>query len=620
MFGCGQFFAIANARTTEGAKWETPFPIQRITGNSGGIADVAWEGLIALQIGGRKGDSASGTVSLAWSDDGLMLRVRVKDDSVRTAPVAFVNDPAVDAGRVFNHYDAIEIGVGSRVFAFCPLEDGRVAYYHDLLELHTVTYTGARVVRREDGYELAASLSWQDLQIAPAEGRLIPVIFRIHYSDTNGGGGAARTRRIMLPERAEVGAPVSYGAAFLAGRDLPERYAPGLEPLVGVRLETGAYQRRVALQLTASKSFGPVRVDYSGMRDGMRLYRGSVALGSHTTFVELPVGAANGIVRLHLSVGLEGGEFGPVELEYFSPGGSALVEYRGEMTPPADLDAFWDGKLAELAAIPMDARPEKLPESNEDTTLWKVRLTGWRGVPFYVFLAVPKEEGKYPMRMRGVYPRVPATTAKPERGKVILTVSPRGLGPSAEFSPEPRPASQHRSESGKPEDLYMLANILDWVRAIDYALTLPQVDASLVHVGGGSRGGYLALALAAADSRITSVYATVPAYADVELSARTGKFPDTRQLVFGGSEAEQVRQRAVWSYFDAVNLAHRIRARIIVEAGMRDNICPAPGIVDAFNRIPSRQKILLLNPEGGHAGTPAGRQMEPILAGWRPEL
>ncbi|WP_157837033.1 acetylxylan esterase [Geminisphaera colitermitum] len=582
---------------------------------SGRFSDILWKDVPGLRIGGEKNDTFSGTVSLAWNNDGLLLRVRMKDDSVHAASLAVVSDPAIDAGWVFNHYDAIEISVGGRTFAFCPLEDGRVAYYYDFLERNEVREANARIVSAEDDHELLAIIPWRDIDAEPKEGLFLPLMIRIHDLDSDGAGKPKSARRIVLPKTAEPGVPVSYGAAFLVGERLPDGHAPRLEPLFGVRLETGAYHRRIRLLLTAGKEFGRLRVSYGGTLDGATLYRSSVSLGERTTLVDLPIGKSLGVVRLHMTAHLPGGEFGPVILDYFSPGEKALADYRGTMTPPEDFDAFWNGKLAELASIPMETRMEKLPESDEQTTLWKVRLTGWRGIPFFAFLAVPTDAGRHPLRMR-VYPRVPVTTAKPERGKVVLAVSPRGLGPSSEFSPPPQPASQHRSESGSPEDLYMLANILDWIRAIDHALTLPQVDASRVHVSGGSRGGYLALALAAVDSRITSTYAAVPAYADVELSASTGKFPDTRQIIYGGSAEDRIRQRFVWSYFDAVNLAHRIRSRILVEAGMQDNICPAAGIVDAFNRMPSREKILLLNPEGGHSSSPASLQMEAIIAGW----
>ena len=77
--------------------------------------------------------------------------------------------------------------------------------------------------------------------------------------------------------------------------------------------------------------------------------------------------------------------------------------------------------------------------------------------------------------------------------------------------------------------------------------------------------------------------------------------------------------REAWRYLDAVNFAHRIQCEMIVEAGMLDGICPAPGIVDAFSRIPSKRKILLLNPEIGHGHSPIGRHLGALAAGEEPK-
>jgi len=198
--------------------------------------------------------------------------------------------------------------------------------------------------------------------------------------------------------------------------------------------------------------------------------------------------------------------------------------------------------------------------------------------------------------------------------KVVLEVHPRGFGASEQFSP--KPDALYVSNAKDPQDFYLLANILDVIRGIDYAITLDQVDSRRLFVGGGSRGGYLTLALAANDPRITVASAAVPCYADLDMMGRLGYASAASDAFLawnGGTPPRRKSLRAIWAYFDAVSLAHRIHCPIVVEAGMKDTICAVPGIVDAFNRMASPRKFLLINPEQGHSGTKPGGDIVSLL-------
>jgi cephalosporin-C deacetylase len=247
--------------------------------------------------------------------------------------------------------------------------------------------------------------------------------------------------------------------------------------------------------------------------------------------------------------------------------------------------------------------------------LWKATLVGWQGVPIEAYLSIPKAEGKFPVDIN-VYP---ASGIDPENvpmssSTLHLRVSPRGFGThDAERKPK---GSPYVTDDPDPRNFYVLANVLDWMRGLDWAVSEPKADPNRVFLGGGSRGGYLTMMIAAADPRIAVANAAVPCYADLELMARLGyssAAADAYHALYGGSKERQESMRKVWGYFDAANVAHRIKCPIVIEAGMTDKICPAPGIVDAYNRIPIEEKYLFLNPEQGHTGTRNGGAIRNML-------
>ncbi len=91
--------------------------------------------------------------------------------------------------------------------------------------------------------------------------------------------------------------------------------------------------------------------------------------------------------------------------------GGALIEPE-KITPaadkPDDFDAFWDGKVKELAAIPPNPQLEQGESGKANVDYWKVTLDNIRGTHIHGQLARPKEGEKFPALLipqwAGVYP------------------------------------------------------------------------------------------------------------------------------------------------------------------------------------------------------------------------
>ncbi len=91
--------------------------------------------------------------------------------------------------------------------------------------------------------------------------------------------------------------------------------------------------------------------------------------------------------------------------------GGALIAPE-KITPaadkPDDFDAFWDGKIKELAAIPPNPQLEQGESGKANVDYWKVTLDNIRGTHIHGQLARPKEGEKFPALLipqwAGVYP------------------------------------------------------------------------------------------------------------------------------------------------------------------------------------------------------------------------
>ncbi len=599
---------VVCATVSTGAAPHAPFPVQPLARGADWRGESAWNGAAACVVSAEKSDDLQARVMFLHDIDALYLNCVARDDSVTTAPSEAV---APGECRLYE-YDSMEFWIGRHQFTVGVCGDKVLVY--DYLRNRIVVEAETVSTNAASGYTLRSRIPWKALEFEPAPRKSLQIAIQINDVDMKDGARSRAT--LFAPKEMQWDKPASYGAAFLNDTIPVDQCATTLEPFCLPEVETGAFIDRTRLILRPNAFYGTAtfRIKATSPK-GEELYDGSAQVDATPLLIDLPTGKTPGICRLELSLMLAAGLFGPVTMEYFSPGDKPLRDYRGTKEPPTDFDAFWDARLAELAKTAMEPLVETLPRSTKDVELLQVKLKGWRGVKFIAYASVPRGEGKYPLSL-WVYP---ASPIKPEEIQlrtdcVTLSVNPRGIGASAALSAPPK--ALYVADIEDPADFYPAANFLDIIRGIDFAVTLPKVDSKRIFVGGGSRGGYLTFALAALDKRITLASAGVPCYSDVDLMGRIGYSSaagDAYHAMYGGTPERQTSMRHVWQYFDTVNFAHRITCPIIVEAGMLDTICPAPGIVEAYNRIASKEKVFLLNPEHGHSGTEVGGFLRRLL-------
>ena len=193
------------------------------------------------------------------------------------------------------------------------------------------------------------------------------------------------------------------------------------------------------------------------------------------------------------------------------------------------------------------------------------------------------------------------------QGFTILTFDVRGQGgDSTDFAEYPSGRCSGWMTSGilDPNAYYFTRAYADTVRALDFAVARPEVDADHIGVTGCSQGGGLALAACALDDRPRLCLSEVPGFCHFKRTLElTREAPWTDLITFFQRRPKDVDQALrTLSYVELNNLADRIQCPTLISAGLLDMLCPPSTIFTVFNRISAEEKQIDAFPFNGHEG------------------
>lgn len=262
----------------------------------------------------------------------------------------------------------------------------------------------------------------------------------------------------------------------------------------------------------------------------------------------------------------------------------------GMSTPrPEDFDAFWDGKLAAQAKIPIHAALTKV-ETDVPGVELNMFVLDALGSQVHGYVAKPSGEGKFPALIQLQYAGVYALNARgaaqrASEGWLFINVDSHDKLPSDPSGNIPR--NYQAVGNTDRETSYFLNMYLRDSRALDYLLTRPDWDGKTILLTGGSMGGQQSLMLAGLrPGKITAALVCVPAGADTngDLHGRKAGYPNWP------SDNADVMKTAL--YFDTVNFASRIQAPVMAGMGFIDTISPPAGVWTALNQISGPKEVL----------------------------
>lgn len=260
----------------------------------------------------------------------------------------------------------------------------------------------------------------------------------------------------------------------------------------------------------------------------------------------------------------------------------AAEEFRSSVRRPPDFDAFWEGVLAEAAAIPLNPDMERVPlrctpevdvfEIHYDS-LDGLRIAGWYCRPAEGSLPPP-----YPalLLVPGYIsePTLPKSWAR--QGYAAVGVAPRGkLRSNRHFNPGYPGLLLHNALD---RHTYAYRGFyVDACRAVDFVLTRPEVDPGRVGVHGSSQGGALTIITAALRRDAVTCGAAGAPYlcGMLDAASLTHSYPyeEINDYLRRFPEREPAL-RATLDYFDGINFAPLIRCPMLVYIGLEDDVCP----------------------------------------------
>lgn len=280
---------------------------------------------------------------------------------------------------------------------------------------------------------------------------------------------------------------------------------------------------------------------------------------------------------------------------------------------PKDFDAFW--KKALDTARNNDLNPTKrlLPERcTKDMNVYEVSYVNnnWNSRMFGI-LSVPVKPGKYPALLRvpgaGVRPYSGDTYTAP--GKcIVLEIGVHGIPVTMEQNVYD---DLHNGaldgywnfNVAEPDKNYYKRVVTGAVRGVDFIASLPEWDGKTIGVTGASQGGFLSLAVAALDKRITFLGVVHDAMCDYEAELHNvgGGWPHTIYWdMKSGLDKNLINFKVEGGrYYDGVNFARRVTQPGWYSFGYNDEVVPPTSSYSTYN-IVTAPKTLSVYQMTGH--------------------
>ena len=273
-------------------------------------------------------------------------------------------------------------------------------------------------------------------------------------------------------------------------------------------------------------------------------------------------------------------------------------DFVSSVVKPADFDAFWEETLAATESVPLEARLDPVEmRSTPDVEVFEAHYRSYGGLEIAGWYARPRDvAGPLPavLAVPGYVGEPTMPTDLAAAGYAAFSAAPRGkLRSNDVFNPGYPGLLLHNVTD---RDTYGYRGFyMDAVRAFDLLAGLPEVDSGRVAVRGSSQGGALTLLVAALRAgRVKAASAGAPylcsmmdaasltrSYPYEEINDYVRMYPDRRETVTD-----------VIAYYDIHNFVDRIACPIIVNIGLKDDVCPPETGYAMFGAIGSSDKRL----------------------------
>ena len=269
---------------------------------------------------------------------------------------------------------------------------------------------------------------------------------------------------------------------------------------------------------------------------------------------------------------------------------------------PKDFSDFWQDAIREARQTPLEPTKRLLPERcTKDVNVYEVSFYNIRwGSRTYGILCVPVKEGKYPALLR-----VPGAGVRPyggdiytaSQGAITLEIGIHGIPVTMEqgvYDDLHNGALSGYWEFGMDDrdKSYYKHVIIGCIRALDYIEEYTPWNGKECGVTGSSQGGFLSLATAGLDKRIT-FYAPVHAALCDHTNSLKGIACGWPHYFYSNKGKGMEKQIETSRYYDGVNFAWLItdKQHGWFSFGYNDDVVPPTTAWATYNTVTGPKEI-----------------------------
>ena len=269
---------------------------------------------------------------------------------------------------------------------------------------------------------------------------------------------------------------------------------------------------------------------------------------------------------------------------------------------PQDFDSFWQNAVSEARKTDLNPTKRLLPERcTKDVNVYEVSFQNMQwGYRTYGILCEPVKPGKYPALLR-----VPGAGVRPyggdiysaSKGVITLEIGIHGIPVTMEQKVyddvfNGALMSYWEFNMDDRDKMYYKRVVLGCIRAIDYIEQYTQWNGEKLGVTGSSQGGFLTLATAALDKRVTC-YAPVHAALCDHTASLKGVACGWPHYFYWNKGKGEEKKIETSRYYDGVNFARRISSQQKgwFSFGYNDDVVPPTTAWATYNVVTGPKEI-----------------------------
>ena len=312
-----------------------------------------------------------------------------------------------------------------------------------------------------------------------------------------------------------------------------------------------------------------------------------------------------GFYRVEVKTTIDGKEYKGACAAAFSP---ELLQPTTVM--PQDFSDYWQNAIREARQVPLNPTKRLLTERcTNEVNVYEVSFQNMQwNFRTYGILCVPVEKDNGKAANAGKYPallRVPGAGVRPyggdiytaSQGAITLEIGIHGISVTMDqkvYDDVFNGALMNYWNWGMDnrDDSYYKRVIIGCIRALDYIEQFTPWNGQQLAVSGSSQGGFLSLATAGLDKRITC-YAPVHAALCDHTASLKGVACGWPHYFYWNKGKGQVRQIETSRYYDGVNFARLItdKQKGWFSFGYNDDVVPPTTAWATYNIVTGPKEI-----------------------------